>query len=68
MGCNHDGGDGFGGTAERIMEMGIGMALAGQMGRMVNETMAHTMQSPPAQAPAPQRLYYAGLEGRQNGG
>ncbi|GHV25399.1 hypothetical protein FACS189498_3580 [Spirochaetia bacterium] len=69
MGSNHNGGDGFGGTAERIMEMGIGMALAGQMGRMVNQTMAETMQNPHAQAPAaaPQRLYYASLEGRQAG-
>ncbi|GHV79291.1 hypothetical protein AGMMS49944_10820 [Spirochaetia bacterium] len=67
MGCDHQGGDGSGGTAERFMEMGIGMALARQMGQMVNQTMAQTMQNPPAQTPTPQRLYYAGLEGRQAG-
>ncbi|GHV11282.1 hypothetical protein FACS189491_02230 [Spirochaetia bacterium] len=66
MECNHNDGDGFGNTAERFMEMGIGMALAGQMGRMVNQTMAPAVQAPPMQA-LPQRLYYAGLEGRQAG-
>jgi len=68
--CNGSGGNGFGGTAERMMELGIGMSLAGQMSRMMNQTMADTMQTPPPaqnQAAGPQRLYYAAVDGKQAG-
>ena len=64
MGCNHNDGDGFGGTAERFVEMGIGMTLAGQMSRMMNNVMAET---PPPPASGPERLYYAAIDGRQAG-
>jgi hypothetical protein len=54
---------------EHFMELSMGMALGGQMARMMNQTMAEAARTGPAQNPAagPQRLYYAALEGRQAG-
>jgi hypothetical protein len=71
MGRNHNNSSrsSFGDTAERFLEMGIGMALAGQMTGMANRTMTETMQPPSIKNPAggQQRLYYAVLDGRQAG-
>lgn len=67
MACDHNDSrsNGFGSTAERFMEIGIGMNLARQMGRMMNQTMA---ESPPQNpSTGPQRLYYASLDGKQAG-
>ena len=59
--------DRFGDTAERWAEMGIGMALAGQMGRVMNQTMAESMPKPAREQGASERLYYAAIDGRQAG-
>ena len=71
MSCNNNncGGNGFGGTAERFMEMGIGMTMAGQMSRMMNQAMSEAMKPAEAKESAnvPQRLYYAAIDGKQAG-
>jgi hypothetical protein len=64
-------GNSFGFSAERLIEFGIGMSLANQFTRMMNQTMAETMQQWPSTMHAPgglpPRLYYAALDGRQAG-
>jgi hypothetical protein len=52
---------------EHFMEVSMGMALGGQMARMMNQTMAETTRPPQNSAAGPPRLYYAALEGRQAG-
>ncbi|GHV88720.1 hypothetical protein AGMMS50267_10800 [Spirochaetia bacterium] len=65
-------GNASGFSAERLVEFGIGMSLANQFTRMMNQTMSETMQQWPStmNAPggvAPSRLYYVMLEGKQAG-
>ena len=73
MSDNQNNSGGFGSTAERMMEFGIGMSMAGQMNRMMNQAMNDQMYQQPqprqGQLPysEPQRLYYAVIDGRQAG-
>jgi hypothetical protein len=58
-------------SMDRLIEFGMGMAVARQMVRSMNETMA-TMRVPGAGNPMPQsapvqRIYYAVLGGKQAG-
>jgi hypothetical protein len=62
-----DNNDSFGDTAERWAEMGIGMALAGQMGRVMNQAMAESMPKPAQGQGDSGRLYYAVIDSRQAG-
>ena len=57
-------------SMDRLMEFGMGMAMAQQMTQMMNETMAN-VRVPGAQNPmarqSPERVYYVALEGKQAG-
>jgi hypothetical protein len=60
-------------SIDRLVEFGMGMAMAQQMVKTMNETMS-TMHIPGVQNPigspqntAPQRVYYAVFEGKQAG-
>jgi hypothetical protein len=60
-------------SIDRLVEFGLGMAMARQMVTTMNETMT-TMHIPGSQNPlnppqktAPERVYYAVFEGKQAG-
>jgi hypothetical protein len=58
-------------NVERLIEFGMSAAIAGQVIRNMNDTMAATMQQWPSTMKIPQSppsiLYYAALEGKQAG-
>lgn len=54
-------------SIDRLLEFGMGMAVAQQMVQTMNQTM-QTMQMPGQRMPQPiQRLYYVAINGKQVG-
>jgi hypothetical protein len=75
--CNNNNfcGNSGGFSAERLVEFGMGMSLARQFTRMMDETMSETLRGAPRSGPQypgqlssqPSTLYYAALNGKQAG-